>query len=252
MAAEVWRKIAGEVAGSPFYTVIIDECKDVSKAEQLNFCVRYEEDSKPREQFLGFVHLEMEFGARAITDQVLAFTEMMEGFGCLLVALSADGANVMVGDIAGVQRMLKERYPLITYVHCLCHRLNLVIVKSLKSVCPVLLRNMDKLHSVFGAAKTNDVFRDVQKGSDISVRSVPARCDTRWSSMFMVLDVVCNRYKEVLITLATRESDTDAAADSCAGLYAKLCSGTMIITCVVFGKALGYTKTLSDYLPGEC
>ena len=42
----------------------------------------------------------------------------------------------------------------------------MVIVKSLKSVCPVLVRNMDKLHSVVGAAKTNDVFKDVQKGSD--------------------------------------------------------------------------------------
>ena len=251
MADEVRRVIAAEVSESRFYTVIIDECKDISKFEQLSICVRYSGGSKPTERFVGFVHLLGDFSAKAIADQVLAFVHMLSGFDCKLVGLSADGASVMSGNIGGVQKLLKDVHPQMTYVHCLAHRLNLVIVKSLKSICPVLIRIMEQLHHVFGAAKTNETFRAAQTEAGVSVRAVPARSETRWSSMFMVLDLVCDRYREILVTLVNRGNDTDPAADTAAGMYAKLCSGRMIITCATLRTALSYTKMLSDYLQGE-
>ena len=84
-------------------------------------------------------------------------------FGCILTGLGADGASVMSGEWAGVQALLKQMHPWLIYVHCVAHRLNLVVVTSLKGTCKNILTLVDKLHSLFSSAKTNDVFIKVQR-----------------------------------------------------------------------------------------
>ena len=54
-----------------------------------------------------------------------------------LVAQGYNGAAVMSGKCSGVQRRIKEIVPKAIYVHCLAHRLNLVLVQAVKSVVPV-------------------------------------------------------------------------------------------------------------------
>jgi hypothetical protein len=113
----------------------------------------------------------------------------------MLTGLGADGASVMSGEWAGVQALLKQIYPWLIYVHCVAHRLNLVVVASLKGTCKNILTLVDKLHSLFSSAKTNDVFMKVQRETKVNVMAMPEQFETRWSSMFYVLDVICARYK---------------------------------------------------------
>ena len=76
------------------------------------------------------------------------------------------------------------------------HRLNLVVVASLKGACKNILTLVDKLRSLFCYAKTNDVFMKVQRETKVNVMAVPERSETWWSSMLYVLDVICTRYKK--------------------------------------------------------
>ena len=249
MATEVKRSIFKEVAATKFFSVIIDECKDVCNFKQLSLCLRYSIGSRPIERFVQLVHLsDGSYGAQAIIKEVEKLVTELIHVGGVLTGLGADGASVMSGQWADVQALLKQIYPWLIYVHCVAHRLNLLIVSSLKGTCKNILTLVDKLHALFSSAKTNDVFMKVQQETSVKVMAMPERSETRWSSMFYVLDVICARYKEILMTLVKRAADNDDLAITAGGLYHKLASGQMILTCVALKKALAITTNLSDLL----
>ena len=47
-----------------------------------------------------------------------------------LVAQSYDGANVMSGTVSDVQTRIQDKYPEAIYIHCLAHKLNLVLCST--------------------------------------------------------------------------------------------------------------------------
>jgi len=51
-----------------------------------------------------------------------------------IVAQSYDGASVMSGHLNGVQTKIKEHHPTAVYIHCMAHRLNLVVVDVCTSI----------------------------------------------------------------------------------------------------------------------
>jgi hypothetical protein len=191
MATKVKKSIFQEVAATKFFSVIVDECRDVCIFEQLSLCVRYSIGSKPIERFVQIVHLsEGSYGAKAIVKEVEKLVTELIGFGCMLTGLGADGASVMSGEWAGVQALLKQIYPWLIYVHCVAHRLNLVVVASLKGTCKNILTLVDKLHSLFSSAKTNDVFMKVQQEPKVNVMAMPEQSETQWGGGGIVVHAI--------------------------------------------------------------
>ena len=47
-----------------------------------------------------------------------------------LIGLGTDGAKVMTGRINGVGARLKRRQPMLTSIHCVCHRLALAAAQA--------------------------------------------------------------------------------------------------------------------------
>ena len=170
MADEVRQNIYKEISETKFFSLIIDECKDFTKSEQLSICIRYCYGSVPSERFLGFVHLsEGSYTAKEIVTALKKIVDDLLSHGCLLVGLGADGASVMSGEIGGVQTLLKQIHPWLIYIHCVAHRLNLVVVKALKEICPRLIKLVDKLHILFSSSKTNDVFIKIQHQEKVRI-----------------------------------------------------------------------------------
>ncbi|KAI6648255.1 hypothetical protein LOD99_12064 [Oopsacas minuta] len=57
MAREIRKIIAREIAQTKFYTLVLDEAKDVSGYEQLCLCVRYCSGTVPAERLMGLIRL---------------------------------------------------------------------------------------------------------------------------------------------------------------------------------------------------
>jgi hypothetical protein len=200
MASEVKSAIFEEVVQAKFFTVIVDECKDISSFEQLSLCLHYSICSRPTERFVVFTHLsEGSFTAEVIAKEIEKLVTELVGITCMLTGLAADGASVMSGELSGVKAQLKMKYPWMINIHCVAHRLNLVIVNSISKCCKEILGLVDKLHSVFNSAKTNEVFAKIQREKKVSILAMPQQSDIRWSSMFFVVDVLCSRYQEILL-----------------------------------------------------
>ena len=54
IASRMRREIVNEVSSVRFFSLQVDETKDLSKTEQISFCLRYILNNEPHEEFLNF------------------------------------------------------------------------------------------------------------------------------------------------------------------------------------------------------
>lgn len=104
----------------------------------MSMCIRYTKDFEIFERFLGFIDVSENQSAASILSFILSFLKKIKLDNIPIVAQSYDGASVMSGCKGGVQTLLKEHHPNVVYIHCMAHRLNLVVVdmcKHVKVIC---------------------------------------------------------------------------------------------------------------------
>ena len=79
-----------------------DECRDVSRIEQLSVCIRYVNNGVITKHFLGFSDMH-ELDASAITDKIVSLPDKQGIDVKQCIAQCYDGASVMSGKRSGVQ-----------------------------------------------------------------------------------------------------------------------------------------------------
>ena len=126
LASEVRSMIEKELHEAKYFTVLVDETKDISKREQLSIAFRYVCNGKTIERFSGYT-LASSLNARSLTEYITAKMLELDLDPRYLVSQCYDGASVMSGCNSGVQALIREKYPQAIYVHCYAHRLNLVL-----------------------------------------------------------------------------------------------------------------------------
>ncbi|KAG8171727.1 hypothetical protein JTE90_022423 [Oedothorax gibbosus] len=124
-------QIVENVKESKFFSIICDETTDVSRKEQLTFCVRYidRRNCVTKEEFLGFVELKSTTSCsiKAAIDAEMDELGLSYKYLC---GQGYDGASNMAGHLRGVQALITQEQPMAIYTHCFSHSLNLCITKS--------------------------------------------------------------------------------------------------------------------------
>ncbi|KAH6938497.1 hypothetical protein HPB50_010162 [Hyalomma asiaticum] len=120
---------------SQCFALIVDETKDLSKMEQLSVVVRYYLNGAVFGRFLGFRNAE-QLDAKSLLSYVKETLNRCGIDSQLCIAQTYDGASVMSGTSRGVQALFRQEVPQAVYVHCMNHRLNLVIVDVCKAIKP--------------------------------------------------------------------------------------------------------------------
>ncbi|CAH1113642.1 unnamed protein product [Psylliodes chrysocephalus] len=131
-------------------SIALDETADVANLSQLSIVVRYVLDGIPQEQFLGFLDVTSEQTADALFKIICDIISSLE-YGSKLVAQSYDGGAVMAGHLGGLQAKVKEKFKHAVFVHCIAHRLNLVLSLSMDNIqnCKVFFSSLSSLASFF-------------------------------------------------------------------------------------------------------
>lgn len=118
---------------TPFFSVEVDDTTDISQKSQCSIIVRYVNGTGDIvERFLGFHDVSEDKTANGLfelMDRILGNFN----YRTKLVAQCYDGAAVMAGHLNGLQQKVKEVAPQAIFVHCLAHRLNLVLEQSAKN-----------------------------------------------------------------------------------------------------------------------
>lgn len=122
-------QIKKEVSCSPYCAVIADETKGISETEQLSICLRYLHESCVVERFVGFTAAEA-VDAASLSESIISVLDSLGVQQGQLVGQCYDGAAVMKGHVSGVQKRVRDSFPLASYVHCANHSLQLALVDA--------------------------------------------------------------------------------------------------------------------------
>lgn len=244
MHNRVLKTIVEELSGAKYFSVTVDSTPDVSHLDQLTIVVRQENNyfetyvcinesmwcvhvlymyvlmyvvaktflkfiyrycmpSGPIERFLTFIHIRSHTGE----DLAKYLLQYLEQNGINIQncrGQSYDNASNMSGKYIGMQAQLKRVNPLIDWVPCAAHSLNLV-GKSAADAC---------VHAVsfFGVVQKVYVFLSASTSRwDILLNTLPKgmkvpkkRSDTRWSADAEAVDALFHgfwKFREVYIRI---------------------------------------------------
>ena len=119
---EVRDHILHDVRSAKFFSVMADECTDVSASKQMSICLRFVDETQPcqaevREKFIGFIRLE-NTDADSICKGILEFLQECNLDIGNLRGQGYDGASVMAGKVSGVSARILKQQPKAFYCHC--------------------------------------------------------------------------------------------------------------------------------------
>ena len=196
MGTMVRKCICSSVQKAGAFTILADETKDCGKKEQVLHYVNVEA-AELFEHFLTYVQAtSLDVGSLSVdalrTNGLDPQSNVSQGY---------DGASVKSGRCTGVQQRICEVVPHATYVHCYAHRLNLVLVDSMRIVpeASEFFSLMEVLHfcqEVF--AMQGDRLNCIQTNPQ---RQLQRLSDPRWCCRYLAVEAVCRTFGSVLATL---------------------------------------------------
>ena len=189
MALHIVRQICNDVARNGFFTIMADECTDVSNKEQFTICLRWvDEYLVDHESVFGLYNvdkIDSDSLVKVILDVVVcrvALSLNQCGGQCY------DSASNMSGSKNGVARQIQARESCAVLTHCYGHALNLAVGDTMKQsrlcrdsmdtafeICK-LIRFSLKRNAAFDRIKV-----EVPADKDSYTMGIRAFCPTRWT-----------------------------------------------------------------------
>ncbi len=127
MALNIIRQLSLDIRTSQFYTIMADECTDVSNHEQFTICIRWVSSCfEVNEYFIGLYQVDT-IGAICLEH---AIKDTLLRMGVNLSKCRGqcyDGASNMSGSKSGVSTRLQKEEKRAVYTHCYGHALNLAV-----------------------------------------------------------------------------------------------------------------------------
>ena len=203
--------ICKDVRESRWYGIIIDETSDISRDEQVSFCLSYLANGTKKEAFVGF-------HATKTTDGEALYKLVKEVMNDLQLELQNivgecfDGASNMSGVNKGLSARMKECSPLAIYVHCYGHLLNLALQDTLTTVEPLrnTLGTIQSLYNFLEASpKRHALFRDIETEEGNLVKTLKSQSVTRWSCRWEAVKAVDQQLERIVKALLVLSTDKD-------------------------------------------
>ena len=173
------------------------------------------------------------------------------------VSQTYDGASVMSGKHRGVQKKIRDITGKALYVHCYAHRLNLVVVDTVKSLVSAndFFSLLQKLYILMSSAAVLPIFLEVQKRHypKRSERTTLKRLsDTRWTCRIDSLRAIRKCFSAVIdaLTSVAEHNDRERSIEA-AGLLSRVQTLDFVSSLVIFENLLSITKGLSDQLQAQ-
>ncbi|XP_057187757.1 zinc finger MYM-type protein 1-like [Triplophysa rosa] len=195
-------KIIHSIEENGFFAVLVDEARSF-KEEQMAVCVRYTEKLEIKEPFLGFVDCSERVDAIGIYGYIKHFLGACGIYSLPTVGQSYDGAAVMSGHVNEVQQKLRQDHPCAVYIHCMAHKLNLVLVDACKvnRTANTFFHIIESLYAFFSQPGTHHAYQKHQKELGVKAE-LTALSNTRWACRWKNIAAVKSSMRALLSTLS--------------------------------------------------
>ena len=198
---------------APFYSLMADECTDITTVEELSIYCRWVEDGLPVEHFLDIIPL-MKADAKTIYTTLVDVLRVKDIPLSKLVGMGFDGAATLSGKRNGVQSLLKKNSPHALYVHCHCHLLQLACIQAanhtpgIKHVYTTLTTLWKYFHY---SPKRTERLKAVQRVLDLPELKVIKPSDTHWLAHERCVKAVKESYSAIVHALNDNYDETHEA-----------------------------------------
>lgn len=229
-------QIQQEVNKVGFFTLLCDETRDISKKEQMTIVLRYVSEATVYERFLCFVYAK-ELNAESLTKYICDTLTSMSIPITNCISQGYDGAS---GSCTGVQTRIKELAPKAVYIHCCAHRLNLILVDSVKGIgfASEFFALVELIYVFLSASKTHSIFLDVQK--EVSPHKQPMELkrliETRWACKYDAIHSIMSTYTAILKTLEIVTTEDAARSVEACGILLQIETFQFILRLILFEK----------------
>ncbi|XP_058783055.1 uncharacterized protein LOC131657706 [Vicia villosa] len=198
-------KVIIDDLNNDFFSILIDESRDVSVKEQMAVVLRYvDKKGCVIERFLGIVHV----ANTSAMSLKLALESLLAKFNLSFSRVRGqgyDGASNMRGEFNGLKSLILKENNCAFYVHCFAHQLQLALVAVAKKHDDIawFFLVVNNLSNVVGAScKRRDILRESQilkvmealesgeilTGRGLNQETTLTRAgDTRWGSHYGTL-----------------------------------------------------------------
>ncbi|XP_040195002.1 zinc finger MYM-type protein 1-like isoform X2 [Rana temporaria] len=180
MLSVVREHIIQEARSSDFISIQADETTDIATRCQLVIVLRYiDAKNHVQERFLEFISLQSTTAdsiATALQERLAVI--LPEDQKHKLISQAYDGASVMRGATAGVQKKIQDVYPNAHYIHCYAHPLNRIMQHATSQMPKVRIffANLGGFASFFSRSpKCTDVL------DKIVAHRLPTSSSVRWN-----------------------------------------------------------------------
>ena len=136
-----------------------------------------------------------QFDAASLTKYILGVLSELQLHIEHCVSQCYDGASVMRGSISGVSARIKELNNKAVYIHCCTHRLNLVLVDSVKAtpITEDFFVYLQKLYVFMSAATAHELFLEQQRKLGIKQEiRLQKLSETRWTCRHVSITAIAS------------------------------------------------------------
>lgn len=165
------------------FSLIVDETTDISTKSCIVFLARYFDKAHGvHDKFIALLELTK-------SDAISIFNLIKDFFSSNniplknLIGLATDGANVMAGNINGLQALLKSETDLF-YIKCSCHSLHLCTSYACKKLPDYIEKLCRNIYEFFSRSpKRVNEFKEFQEYCSVEPHKILGICKTRWLSL---------------------------------------------------------------------
>lgn len=250
-ATQIRKQIVNEIIDAGFYTLMVDEAK-LHKTEQLSICLRYCINLQTVERFLCFIDCSSNRKAESLYNIIKVTLSELGIYNIPIIAQCYDGANVMSGNISGLKTLIINDHPNAEYVHCMAHKLNLVLVYACtkQPLAKLFFDTMQSLYCIFAEPNSHEILIKVQSNLQIT-HEIPSLSETRWSYRYRAVKAVYENIEEILEALNIIQSNGGSQRMAARGLIATIADPEFIYCLIIFNKILPLIHVAHKTLQSE-
>ncbi|XP_070667404.1 uncharacterized protein [Malus domestica] len=202
-----------------FFSILVDEARDVSVKEQMAMVLRYVDDNgHVIERFVGIQHV-TDTTSSSLKDVI---DTLFSRYGLSISKLRGqgyDGASNMRGELNGLKTKILREQPCAYYVHCFAHQLQLalaVVAKNNIDIASFFATTNNVVNHVGASCKRRDSLRGQLQEELVIVfendclitgrglnqeTSLKRAGDTRWNSHYGTLISIISMFSSVVHVL---------------------------------------------------
>lgn len=212
MSNRVLSEIIAEVKVTKYFSICIDSTPDMTHIDQLTFIIRYvSPEGLVEERFLKFLPISSHTG-KALCDAVLTVLHEMDIDISNCRGQCYDNAANMAGVYNGLQAHIKDINPLVEWVPCAAHTLNLAGVNSV-NCCTETADFFNFIQTLFNfcsksTARWKVVTAGLQPNENHRIETLKSLSDTRWAAHAQATKALCRNYANIQESLMNIAEDS--------------------------------------------